>query len=94
MIYRWQFVGYLYQPLKWHSFCHIVSASPAAQFNHYDIDVSGFDGDTNLEPSVFADVMNPVFLVSDSLHRVLFAESLHQRHCGPGNMEIILFTNI
>ena len=76
---------------------HCISIT-AAKFNNFDFDVFVFsqwkhlyrDGDTNLEPSVFADIVNPVFLVSDSLHWVLLTESLHQGHSGPWKMKIIL----
>ena len=38
---------------------------------------------SNLEPAVFLDVVNSIFLVSNSLNRVLFAESLHQCNSRP-----------
>ena len=38
---------------------------------------------THLEPAVFLDVVNSIFLVSNSLNRVLFAESLHQCYSRP-----------
>ena len=38
---------------------------------------------SHLEPAVFLDVVNSIFLVSNSLNRVLFAESLHQCYSRP-----------
>ena len=38
---------------------------------------------SHLEPAVLLNVMHSIFLVSNSLHRILLAESLHQGDCRP-----------